>query len=171
MGFEKAGQRNHGLRPNFALPAGVAAAQDRNPPGLAATAPGRLRGAALYRLDLRQKEVVPAGRTVDVARPTFCGHTVAVAIKHCRLAALPETRRAFGNTLTATAASLPDAANESYWQMVKREYPLEDGLIYLNAANVCPASRLVINRHFEYLRDFHANPSFHNRDKYEAMCE
>lgn len=55
--------------------------------------------------------------------------------------------------------------------MVQRQFPLEDRLIYLNAANVCPASRPVMDRHLEYLRDFHANPSFQNRDKYVEMRE
>ena len=89
-----------------------------------------------------------------------------------RLAAVPVAWHAFQSKLEAAAASrLPDAGNESYWQMVKRQYPLEENLIYLNAANVCPASRLVLDRHVEYLRDFHGNPSFQNRDKYEAMRE
>jgi isopenicillin-N epimerase len=89
-----------------------------------------------------------------------------------RLAALPVAWRVFQTNLQAAAASrLPDAGNESYWQMVRRQYPLEEGLIYLNAANVCPASRLVLDRHLEYLRDFHSNPSFQNRDKYEPMRE
>jgi len=65
----------------------------------------------------------------------------------------------------------PAAGNEDYWRMVKRQFPLEDKLIYLNAANVCPASRGVLDRHLEYLRDFQANPSFQNRSKYEAMGE
>ncbi|HVP48508.1 MAG TPA: aminotransferase class V-fold PLP-dependent enzyme [Bryobacteraceae bacterium] len=89
-----------------------------------------------------------------------------------KLAAVPLAWRAFELKLQAAAASrLPDAGNESYWQMVKRQYPLEEGLLYLNAANVCPASRLVLDRHLEYLRDFHANPSFQNRDKYVDMRE
>jgi len=89
-----------------------------------------------------------------------------------RMAAVPVAWRAFESGLQAAAASrLPDAGNESYWQMVKRQYPLEEGLLYLNAANVCPASRLVMDRHLEYLRDFHSNPSFQNRDKYVAMRE
>lgn len=87
-----------------------------------------------------------------------------------RLAALPLAWRAFETNLHA-ASRLPDAGNENYWQMVKRQYPLEDGLLYLNAANVCPASRLVMDRHLEYLRDFHSNPSFQNRDKYVALRE
>jgi selenocysteine lyase/cysteine desulfurase len=89
-----------------------------------------------------------------------------------RLAALPAAWCAFESRLQAAAASrLPDAGNENYWQMVRRQYPLEEGLLYLNAANVCPASRLVMDRHLEYLRDFHANPSFQNRDKYVALRE
>jgi selenocysteine lyase/cysteine desulfurase len=89
-----------------------------------------------------------------------------------RLAAVPVAWRAFEAGLQAAAASrLPDAGNETYWEMVKRQYPLEEGLLYLNAANVCPASRLVLDRHLEYLRDFQANPSFQNRDKYVAMRE
>jgi selenocysteine lyase/cysteine desulfurase len=69
----------------------------------------------------------------------------------------------------AQASASPD--NEDYWRMVKRQFPLRDGLIYLNAANVCPASRAVMDRHLEYLRDFHADPSFQNRDKYEPLAE
>ena len=89
-----------------------------------------------------------------------------------RLAAVPLAWRTFETGLEAAAAArLPDAGNESYWQMVKRQYPLAAGLLYLNAANVCPASRLVMDRHLEFLRDFQANPSFQNRDKYVAMRE
>lgn len=89
-----------------------------------------------------------------------------------RLAAVPLAWRAFDAKLQAAAAShAPDASDESYWQIVKRQYPLEEGLLYLNAANVCPASRLVLDRHLEFLRDFHSNPSFQNRDKYVAMRE
>ena len=62
-----------------------------------------------------------------------------------RLAALPVAWRAFETSLAAAAASrLPEADNETYWLMVKRQFPLDERLIYLNAANVCPASRLVL---------------------------
>src|SRR6516165_7566720 len=79
--------------------------------------------------------------------------------------ALPASWTAFQTALQAASSE------EAYWQMVKRQFPLEDRLIYLNAANVCPASRPVMDRHLEYLRDFHANPSFQNRDKYTVMRE
>jgi selenocysteine lyase/cysteine desulfurase len=82
-------------------------------------------------------------------------------------AALPASWTALTTALEGAAAP----AGESYWQLVKRQFPLNDGIIYLNAANVCPASRPVMDRHLEYLRDFHANPSFQNREKYAALRE
>jgi isopenicillin-N epimerase len=84
------------------------------------------------------------------------------------LAALPASWTAFTTALRA-APGAPDA--ESYWSLVKRQFPLSDDLIYLNAANVCPASRPVLDRHAEFMRDFQSNPSFQNRAKYEAMRE
>ena len=92
---------------------------------------------------------------------------------------MPSTRRDFFRAAMALPASWTAFAtaiqaatiDESYWRMVQRQFPLEEDLIYLNAANVCPASRPVMDRHLAYLRDFHANPSFQNRDKYTAMRE
>jgi selenocysteine lyase/cysteine desulfurase len=73
----------------------------------------------------------------------------------------------------AKPASAADARNpdEAFWQLLKRQFPLEEGLLYLNAANVCPASRPVLDRYATLLRDFQANPSFQNRDKYRPMRE
>jgi len=62
-------------------------------------------------------------------------------------------------------------SDEAYWALVRRQFPLDPSLIYLNAANVCPASRPVIDRHAEFMRDFESNPSFQNRLKYESMRE
>jgi selenocysteine lyase/cysteine desulfurase len=60
---------------------------------------------------------------------------------------------------------------DDYWRLLRHQFPLEDGLTYLNAANICPASRPVLDRQVEYLGDFHRNPSFQNRDKYKPMYE
>jgi isopenicillin-N epimerase len=73
--------------------------------------------------------------------------------------------------MQSSLAAAPSPAAEDYWALVKRQFPLADGLIYLNAANVCPSSRPVLDRHQQFLRDFHADPSFQNRDKYEPMQE
>lgn len=82
------------------------------------------------------------------------------------LAALPVSWRALGSALQAATP-----ATDPYWSMVKAQFPLDPKLIYLNAANVCPASRPVMDRHLDFLRDFHSNPSFQNRDKYVPMRE
>jgi len=86
------------------------------------------------------------------------------------LAALPASWTAFSSALKA-APTAPDANNENYWALVKRQFPLEEDLIYLNAANVCPASRPVLDRHAEFMRDFQSNPSFQNRAKYDPLRE
>ncbi|MBY0504712.1 MAG: aminotransferase class V-fold PLP-dependent enzyme [Bryobacteraceae bacterium] len=78
-------------------------------------------------------------------------------------ALLPPTWFAYTQSLQAADST------EAYWQLIKREFPLDDSLLYLNAANVCPASRLVLDRYQQFLRDFHANPSFQNREKYVPL--
>lgn len=80
---------------------------------------------------------------------------------------LPASWMAFQSKLAAA----PSSSTEDYWTMVKRQFPLADGLIYLNAANVCPASRPVLDRHQEFMRDFQMDPSFQNRDKYDKLQE
>lgn len=82
--------------------------------------------------------------------------------------ALPASWNAFAASLQGASAL---EAPEPFWRMVKAQFPLQSDLVYLNAANVCPASRPVMDRHLEFLRDFHSNPSFQNRDKYAPMRE
>src|SRR5260370_34027171 len=102
-------------------------------------------------------------RRMNTSRRGFCLSLPAIV-------ALPASWTAFATALRA-APSAPDANNENYWSLVKRQFPLEDNLIYLNAANVCPASRPVLDRHAEFMRDFQANPSVQNRAKYEVLGE
>ncbi len=89
-------------------------------------------------------------------------------------AAHPASWLAFAAALQAAGPSRAAEnghSEEVLWQLVKRQFPLEEGLIYLNAANVCPASRPVLDRYVALLRDFQANPSFQNRDKYHHLRE
>jgi len=83
-------------------------------------------------------------------------------------ASLPASWTTFASALRAAPGS---SDSDAYWSLVKRQFPLADDLVYLNAANVCPASRPVLDRHAEFMRDFQSNPSFQNRAKYEAMRE
>jgi selenocysteine lyase/cysteine desulfurase len=91
-----------------------------------------------------------------------------------RSATLPTSWAGFVAALAAAGtarASEGGDSEEALWQLVRRQFPLEDGLIYLNAANICPASRPVLDRYAALLRDFQANPSFQNRDKYRPLRE
>lgn len=83
------------------------------------------------------------------------------------LGALPASWTAFSTALNAA----PGNGGEPYWSLVRQQFPLQSGLVYLNAANICPSSRPVLDRHLEFLRDFHANPSFQNREKYKVTQE
>lgn len=82
------------------------------------------------------------------------------------LGALPASWTAFSTALSAAPGN-----GEPYWNLVRQQFPLQSGLVYLNAANICPSSRPVLDRHLEFLRDFHANPSFQNREKYKVTQE
>ena len=57
------------------------------------------------------------------------------------------------------------------WDALKREFPLEKGLLYMNAANIAPAPASVWRAYERQLRDFQANPSFQNREQYKALAE
>jgi selenocysteine lyase/cysteine desulfurase len=74
-------------------------------------------------------------------------------------------------SVSSARGSMGRSSEEPFWQLLRQQFPLEEGLIYLNAANVCPASRPVLDRYTALLRDFQANPSFQNRDKYRALRE
>src|SRR5215510_4121477 len=75
----------------------------------------------------------------------------------------------FASALQAAPADVDGSSG--FWGLVRQQFPLQSGLVYLNAANVCPASRLVLDRYLHLLRDFHSNPSFQNREQYKPMYE
>jgi selenocysteine lyase/cysteine desulfurase len=85
------------------------------------------------------------------------------------LAAVPAAWSGFAAALQA--APDPRRDHDAVWRLVRGQFPLQDGLTYLNAANVCPSSRLVLDRYIDLLRDFHANPSFQNREKFKDLQE
>jgi isopenicillin-N epimerase len=99
--------------------------------------------------------------TMTASRRDFLrGISLATAVPLC-----------WSGLAASLAAAGQPSEGENYWALVRRQFPLREGLIYLNAANVCPASRPVMDRYLEYLRDFQADPSFQNRDKYPVLEE
>ena len=63
------------------------------------------------------------------------------------------------------------AADEAFWQLVKREFPLRPGLIMMNAANLCPSPYPVIETVSQLTRDIDADASFQNRGKFGELRE
>ena len=69
---------------------------------------------------------------------------------------------------------LPGAAeksDEAFWGLVKRQFMIRDGLIMLNAANLCPSPYAVQQAVFHYTRDIDRDPSSINRGKYSGLRE
>lgn len=69
---------------------------------------------------------------------------------------------------------LPDElekGSEVFWQWVKEHYRLKPDLVMLNAANLCPSTKVVTDRLFALTLDLDSDPSFENREKYEIHRE
>jgi isopenicillin-N epimerase len=79
-----------------------------------------------------------------------------------RLAALAGTAALFPGELELNAAPLqatPQAPGEPFWRDVRARFLLPRDLIFLNAANLCPASLPAIEALDKYNRQYEASPS------------
>ena len=56
--------------------------------------------------------------------------------------------------------------DESYWRQVKAQFAIRDGLVPMNAANLCPAPLGVIDATTKAARDLDGDVSFQNRAKF-----
>src|SRR5687767_10773778 len=75
-------------------------------------------------------------------------------------------------TPSSGAPTLPNAprvADEPYWREVKAQFIVRDGFIMMNAANLCPAPRTVVDAVVAAMRDEDSDVSFQNREKYTRM--
>ncbi len=59
--------------------------------------------------------------------------------------------------------------DEAYWRQVKAQFAIKDGIVPLNAANLCPAPRPVIDAVTAAMRDVEGDVSFQNRAKYSTI--
>jgi len=64
-----------------------------------------------------------------------------------------------------------EAGDERFWGIVKRQFMIREGLIMLNAANLCPSPLSVQQKLFELTKDVDSDPSFTNRAKYAGIKE
>ena len=63
----------------------------------------------------------------------------------------------------------PSRVDEAYWRDVKAQFLVRDGFIMMNAANLCPAPRTVVDAVAAAMRDLDADVSFQNREKYSRL--
>ena len=95
------------------------------------------------------------------------------------------SRRSFLKRLAGGAALLPAAAalgephsllpapdeGEAYWEMVRRQFPFDEEKVPMNAANLCPAPRVVTDRVVDLTHDINTDCSFNNRAKFAPLRE
>lgn len=62
------------------------------------------------------------------------------------------------------------AADEAFWDVVRAQFPLRDGLVMLNAANLCPAPLPVSDAVTVLTRDVDSDASFQNRAKFSGLA-
>lgn len=78
-------------------------------------------------------------------------------------AALVRPWRAFG--APGPVAPAPPNADEGYWRSVRAQFLLRPDLVVMNAANLCPSPRAVVEAVEAATRDMDADPSMQNRRK------
>jgi isopenicillin-N epimerase len=64
-----------------------------------------------------------------------------------------------------------DTGDERFWGIVKKQFMIKEGLIMLNAANLCPSPVSVQKKLFELTKDVDSDPSFTNRAKFAGIKE
>lgn len=106
----------------------------------------------------------------DPSRRTFLGR---LAHGSLGLAVAPslalDAAGAWGQApLSAPAASPGD---EAFWREVRGRFDLRPGVVPMNAANLCPAPRSVVEAAARAQRDVDGDVSFQNRDKYSRLLE
>ena len=84
------------------------------------------------------------------------------------------TRRSFLKSVLGGAAVMSSAvssAEDSYWEMVRRQFPFTDERIPVNAGNLCPSPRSVSERVSALTRDIDRDISYTNRAKFPKLLE
>ena len=86
--------------------------------------------------------------------------------------ALAKGRESYASLREAAAKIHPGGpGDEKFWEMVKENFMIREGLIMMNAANLCPSPYPVQQFVFKYTRDVDADASFANRGKFNRMKE
>jgi len=100
----------------------------------------------------------------NTRRSFLTGITGAAGLTYLRSAAASTAQ------LKPLLATVPQSS-ESYWKLVGEQFPLRAGKIPMNAANLCPAPRVVSERVAELTRDEDSDISNQNRAKFHDLQE
>lgn len=76
-----------------------------------------------------------------------------------------------GGSDLSVLSKAAEKEDEAFWNLVKRQFMIREGLIMLNAANLCPSPYLVQQTVFDYTRDIDRDPSSINRGKFSGLRE
>jgi len=63
------------------------------------------------------------------------------------------------------------AGSDSYWKLVAQQFPVRQGKIMMNAANLCPSPRTVSEQVSQLTRDEDSDVSFPNRAKFNDLLQ
>lgn len=86
-------------------------------------------------------------------------------------AALPGTGASTVHGATLPRPGAQGRVDEGYWRLVKTQFALRDGVIPMNAANLAPAPRSVIDAVSNAMRAIEGDVSFQNRAAYDELRE
>lgn len=65
----------------------------------------------------------------------------------------------------------PPSADDNFWTLVRDQFALDDDLTFMNAANLCPSSRPVIETLYRRARDLDRDPSPDTKERLIAQRE
>jgi selenocysteine lyase/cysteine desulfurase len=107
---------------------------------------------------------------IDSRRPTRRDFLKRAATGTAGLAVLPNVGlERLGVDRPVPLPTWPSRADEAYWRDVKAQFLVRDGFIMMNAANLCPAPRTVVDAVAAAMRDLDADVSFQNREKFGKL--
>ena len=114
--------------------------------------------------------VHPPDAAVRLPRRRF----LAWAAGGAAAAALPSPAEGLSRTPEPPQAppSLPTPPvelDETFWALVKKQFPLRPGLTIMNAANLCPAPYVVSDTVYQWTREVDADATFQSRGRFGEL--
>lgn len=91
----------------------------------------------------------------------------AVPYIKCSQTASPDSLDLLNEEVNRLSAGM--SGDEQFWNVVKDQFIIDRKYVHINASNLAPAPRQVMETHYKFIRDVNVNPSSYNRSKYGEM--